>query len=203
MGKQDARHAHRSVRDHRQGSMTSHSSRGVVKPCHRSRSALSAAIAQRKQAGNSGATAIAAASSLAFLEQRAVQASSCDDSDQIAAQVLDLLRECVTEMGGSIPLTSLGGAIREKATRRGLQQAQDGAPRPLHKYVRLKWGSWEGFVRAHAAESFVVTSGCLREKLPSSHSQLMDANCESSNFPARSAQAVTSKEVNAISLDAL
>ena len=114
-------------------------------------SALAAAIAARKQLPKVGASATASSISLLLGEELA-QAEIQSD------QLLQLVRECMDDtVDGQIALTELGGVVRARAMRQCLQTASG----PLHKQVKAKWGGWEGFLRAHASEEFVVANGRL------------------------------------------
>jgi hypothetical protein len=138
--------------------------RGVTKS--RAPNALAAAIlSARKQKVESGCASTSSA--LDFLQQRVegtITESSSGDAE--ASTLMELCRECVEDSGGSVALSVLGGLIREKAARRGLQASLDGPARPLHKLVKA-WGGWGGFIRKYALSEFTVVDDMLHRRATS------------------------------------
>lgn len=170
--------------------------RGVAKPM----SALGASIAARKNAAGGSSSASAVLSSLAFLEQGAAVAYKHEDTQDLAAKVVSILRECVAEAGGSVDLTVLGSAVKDKAERSGLQQNADGSVRPINNFVKSTWGGWEAFVRSHASETLCVVGGRLQEK---QDTIVDDATPEFSTLPSPPKASVSTRDVNALNFDAL
>ena len=136
-----------SARDQR------HQPRGAIQKKAAPPSALAAAIAARKRQPHTAASASTTASSISLLLD-----AELAESDIQSDQLVQLVRECMDEAADErIALSELGGLVRARAMRQCLHTA-DGF---LHKQVKAKWGGWEGFVRAHAADEFVVLNGLL------------------------------------------
>ena len=169
---------------------------GITKPT----SALAAAIAARKSA--EGAAAVTS-SSMAFLEQRASEAIASEGTEGLAGRIMHIVRECVAEAGGRLSFTALGSAARDKAARSGLQQAANGSVRPINGFVKSTWGGWEAFVRSHAGDALRVVDG----EVISAESALVampDIEATSPSFLSMTERAsVSSRDVNALTLDAL
>lgn len=169
---------------------------GITKPT----SALAAAIAARKSAGSAAAVT---SSSMAFLEQRASEAIASEGTEELAGRIMHIVRECVAEAGGRLTFTALGSVARVKAALSGLQQAANGSVRPINGYVKSAWGGWEAFVRSHAGDALRVVDG----EVISAESALVvmpDIEATSPSYLSMTERAsVSSRDVNALTLDAL
>ena len=138
------------------------SHRGVAKPIAKPiSSGLAAAIAAKRQ--HPTPSKQHSVSAMASLEQRATEACELEDPTAFACKMVDILRECLAEAGGSVALSVLGSAVRDKAVWRGLQEKgwALGTSKPIHKVVKATWGGWEPFVRTHAPDIMIV-DGHLR-----------------------------------------
>ena len=56
----------------------------------------------------------------------------------------------------AMALSSVGSALRDLATRRCLLAKAGGSVKSVSQYMKACWGSFEGFVSAHAAEGLVL-----------------------------------------------
>jgi hypothetical protein len=160
MGKQ-SKPAHRPQQHQHQHQR--HGPRGVTKA--KPVSALAAAVmTARRSATDHRRNEAASSSSMAMLSARLIQETETSDgnAEELAPQLVELCRECVSEAGGKVALSVLGGLVRDKASRRGLQTSLEGAPRQLNKLIKTTWGGWEGFVHAHADAGLVIINGCLQ-----------------------------------------
>ena len=82
-------------------------------------------------------------------------------SDELSALVCECLRQAPD---GALPLSSLGTAVRELATRRGLRCSGGEAKLAggLSQVVKAAWGGWDGFARARAHDGLRFADGVLR-----------------------------------------
>jgi hypothetical protein len=107
--------------------------------------------------------------------------------------LLNLVREAVSQAGGRINLTELGGSVRVLAAKRCLQAKFEGED--IQKKAKA-CGGWERFVHDHAPEEFVVVQGtvCKRQPLPEP---------ATSTFEFEKMPAPRKAEVESLTLDAV
>ena len=111
----------------------------ISKP-DRGPSKLAQALAQGRAASSGTAKA-----SLHFVAWTAEETASVD---RLASLVCESLQQAP---GGRLSLSALGSSFSELAKRRGLH-GSDNKLQSLSHAVKAQWGSWEGFVRARAAD---------------------------------------------------
>jgi hypothetical protein len=131
-------------------------------------SALAMAIAAARQGasqprqGPSGASSSSAGANSLNLHLAELNQSALEHEALTTETLLELVRDAVSEAGGRIHLTELGGNVRVLAAKRCLQSKFDGED--IQKRVKAR-GGWEKFVSDHAPEEFAVVQGALCKRL--------------------------------------
>ena len=160
--------------------------KGIAKASHNSTSvALGKAIAEARRQQQSTASGSGGGLLLAQLSETA-----CDAEETSVEQILDIVRECIGDSASSMALTALGDQVRARTSRMSEMAG-------LHKQVRDKWGGWESFLKAHAANEYVVVKGVVHAR-----EQATTMTVEEEAAPARSLEPVARRDVNELSLDA-
>ena len=191
----------------RQAGTPTKGSRGISKPVSALGASVLAARAAASHAVSKQQSAASISASMAILQERSEVVQSGADVDALATKLLGLAREVLAEAGGeAIALSVLGDHVRDRASRRGLQATVDGTSRPLTKQLKTTWGGWGPFLRDRAPSEFILRpDGSVQMRSASSPAELVSAPSASSSVPsaALALPAVSSSDVNALSLDAL
>ena len=80
----------------------------------------------------------------------------------LVKKLVELTRECLESCDGRCAnAATLGGLLRDHATRKGL--FADTVVKSISVFMKERWGSLEGFVKAHASEGLAVgADGLIR-----------------------------------------
>ena len=119
-------------------------------------------------------------------------ASAQSDAGSVKKLVV-LTRECLESCDGrSANAATLGGLLRDQATRKGL--FADTSVKSISGFMKERWGSLEGFVKAHANEGFAVSpDGLIRlvdTVMACDTPMHMEAVSSSASAPAWSSDAI-------------
>ena len=167
-------------------------------------SALAASIAASRSSNPSAAASLAASSAVSVVTLLGQYSNNSNTQDQDAQKLVELLHECLMEVGGKAPLTVIGSQLRDKAVRRSL--AEGSTDRPLHKYLKERWSGLENFVRVHM-DDFVLGEDHTVQRRDGGASHVLEAPALMEQSSARgcllSAAVVSSNDVNSLTLDGL
>ena len=118
--------------------------------------------------------------------------------------------ECLRQAPeAQLPLSTLGGRVKELVKRRGLQakaadQAEGKLLTNLSLAIKGQWGSWEGFARAREADGLRLQDGVMSCGPKADQDQMCSDGDRPPSVGARQAAAVPSRhEVNSLALDVL